>query len=186
MSIISLFSRSKNNQPSFELLVAPHVEPLYRLAFRFCGNQHEAEDLVQELLTKLYPRHKELTQLENLRTWLARALHNHFIDTLRRRERSPVEFGYEEDPQTAASDEHCPEHHLATTQLQQDLQDALGELNEDQRTLVIMHDIESYTLAEIADILDTPVGTLKSRLHRSREKLKKVLNDGTFSQRQAC
>jgi RNA polymerase sigma-70 factor (ECF subfamily) len=186
MKIISLFSRSKGKEASFEELLAPHVEPLYRLAFRFCGTQHEAEDLVQDLLLKLYPKHKELVQIENLRPWLARALRNHFIDTLRQQQRSPIEYGYEEALDAQPCDNSDPYRHLAMNQLQQRIAVAMESLNEEQKTLVMMHDIESYTLAEIAEILDTPIGTLKSRLHRSRARLREILEEGTISVESAC
>ncbi len=166
--------------------MAPHVEPLYRLAFRFCGDQHEAEDLVQDLLTKLFPRHNELIKIQNLRTWLARAMRNHYIDTFRRKVRSPVSFGLEDNLDIEADDDSNPVYQLATTQLQQSLLVALDALNDDQRILVLMHDMEAYTLAELAEILETPIGTLKSRLHRARARLKKILADGTFSFDRAC
>ncbi len=187
---ISLFSRSKGNGTSFEELLAPHVEPLYRLAFRFCGSQHGAEDLVQDLLIKLYEKHNELLKVENLRPWLARSLRNHFIDTLRQQQRSPIEYGHEargEESGGHQSDYGAdPAHHLAMTQLQESILVAMASLNEEQRTLVMMHDLESYTLAEIAEILETPIGTLKSRLHRSRARLREILEAGTISVGSAC
>lgn len=190
MKIISLFSRTKGKGASFEELLAPHIEPLYRLAFRFCGAQHEAEDLVQDLLLKLYPKHKELVQIENLRPWLARALRNHFIDMLRQQQRSPIDYGLDHDNEAVLDSQVChnsdPYRHLALSQLQGRILIAMESLNEEQRTLIMMHDIESYTLAEIAEILETPIGTLKSRLHRSRARLKEILGEGTISVDSAC
>lgn len=187
---ISLFSRSKGKETSFEELLAPHVDGLYRLAFRFCGAQHEAEDLVQELLVKLYPKHKELLQVENLRPWLARSLRNHFIDTLRQQRRSPIEYGvdhnHEELLNNQVSHDGDPCRQLAMSQLQGQILVAMESLNEEQKTLIMMHDVESYTLAEIAEILDTPIGTLKSRLHRSRARLREILEEGTISVASAC
>lgn len=195
---ISLFSRTKGNGPSFEELLAPHVEPLYRLAFRFCGSQHDAEELVQDLLVKLYPKHKELMQIEKLRPWLARALRNHFIDQLRQQQRSPIEYGIDHDidqgsgqsreavQESQVCHDSDPFRHLARSQLQGKIVAALESLNEDQRTLIMMHDMESYTLMEIAEILDTPIGTLKSRLHRSRARLREILEEGTISVESAC
>jgi RNA polymerase sigma factor (sigma-70 family) len=183
MKITSLFSRSKGAEPSFETLLAPHVEPLYRLAFRFCGTQHEAEDLVQDLLVKLYPKYKELVQIENLRPWLARTLRNHFIDMLRQQQRSPIDSSI--DNEEVLESQIChnsdPYRHFAMTQLQGRILVAMESLNEEQKTLIMMHDIESYTLAEIAEIIDTPIGTLKSRLHRGRARLREILEEGTIS-----
>lgn len=187
---ISLFSRSKTKEASFEALLAPHVESLYRLAFRFCGSQHEAEDLVQELLVKLYPKHKELMQIEKLRPWLARSLRNHFIDTLRQQQRSPIEYGVDHNHEELLNNQVChdsdPARQLAMTQLQGRILAAMEFLNEEQKLLIKMHDIESYTLAEIAEILETPIGTLKSRLHRSRARLRELLEEGTISVDSAC
>lgn len=166
--------------------MAPHIEPLYRLAYRFCGDQHEAEDLLQDLLTKLFSRHHDLLKVDNLRTWLARAMRNHYFDTFRRKMRSPVSFGLEDDLDAEASKASDPAYQLATTQLQKGLMTALETLNDDQRVLVMMHDVEAYTLAELSEILETPVGTLKSRLHRARARLRENLSDGTFSLDQAC
>lgn len=186
---ISLFSRSKGGAPSFEELLAPHMEPLYRLAFRFCGSQHEAEDLLQDLLVKLYPKHKELMQIENLRPWLARSLRNLFIDNLRQQQRSPIDYSGEQpldDSETMVCHQSDPYRHLAMTQLQGRILEAMESLNEEQKLLIMMHDIESYTLAEIAEILETPIGTLKSRLHRSRARLREILEEGTISVESAC
>lgn len=187
---ISLFSRSKGKEAAFEELLTPHIGGLYRLAFRFCGAQHEAEDLVQELLLKLYPKRQELLQIDNLRPWLARSLRNHFIDTLRQRQRSPIEYGvdhnHEELLNSQVSHDGDPYSHLAMTQLQRQILVAMESLNEEQKTLIMMHDVESYTLAELAEILDTPIGTLKSRLHRSRARLREILEEGTISVASAC
>ena len=187
---ISLFSKSQGKGASFEALLAPHIEPLYRLAFRFCGSQHEAEDLVQDLLIKLYVKHKELGQIENLRPWLARSLRNHFIDTLRQRQRSPIDYGIDHDHEqllsSQVSHDSDPFRELAMNQLQERILTAMESLNEEQKILIMMHDLESYTLAEIAEILQTPIGTLKSRLHRSRARLREILEVGTISDDLTC
>ncbi len=180
-----IFSRQRGQEPSFEELVAPHLERLYRLAWRYSGNQTDAEDLIQELLVKLIPRTDELRKIEQLHPWLVKVLYRLHIDRFRKTERNPVESGYDEQIN------HCTEGHVndispARLDLIRDLQAALQQLNEEQRALVIMHDIESYTLIELETILDTPVGTLKSRLHRSRAKLRKLLKEGTVSLQRAC
>ena len=167
-------------------MLAPHVEHLYRLAFRFSRSRFDAEDLVQELLIKLYPRQERLHEIKSLRPWLMRSLYNLYIDSYRRNERSPVEHGHDETMTLIASPDRGPAQDMEHRDLQKRLIKAMEVLNEDQRILLIMHDIESYTLAEIADILETPVGTLKSRLHRSRARLKKLLEEGTSLFNEAC
>lgn len=183
---ISLFSRSKGDQYSFEELLAPHMESLYRLAFRFSGDQHEAEDLVQDLLTKLFTRHNELLHVEDLRPWLARAMHNHYVDSFRRKVRSPISYNLDENSEVSAGNTSNPAYQMATTQLQRHLMAAMESLNDDQRILVMMHDMEAYTLLELSEILETPIGTLKSRLHRARAQLRKTIDVGTFSVGEAC
>ncbi|MCF6282245.1 MAG: RNA polymerase sigma factor [Candidatus Polarisedimenticolaceae bacterium] len=183
---ISLFSRRRGHQTSFEEMLAPHVEHLYHLAYRFSRSQHDAEDLVQELLVKLYSRHNELSKVKSLKPWLTRSLYNLYIDLYRRKERSPIDHGYDETISASACTDAGPQQEVQRSEMQHAIAKQMDTLNENQRILLIMHDIESYTLAEIAVILDTPIGTLKSRLHRSRAKLKKSLDDGTFSLNSAC
>lgn len=151
-------------------MLAPHIEHLYRLAYRFTGNRPDAEDLVQDLLVKLYPRRAELAGIEHLQPWLVRALYNLFIDTVRRAGRNPLAAASGDDALPGLEDvpQRAPEDLL----LQQQLERALLELNPDQRSLIVLHDIEDYTLQELEQLMDTPIGTLKSRLHRARARLR--------------
>lgn len=176
MAVILPFKKQQTDP--FETLLVPHIESLYRLAYRLSGQQSDAEDLVQDLLIKLYPRLEELQKLEKLRPWLARSLYNLYIDRVRRQTRNPVQGG--EDELQLALDQvhepqHIPEQLLQQHQLQGRIQLALELLNNDQRDLITLHDIEGYTLPELETVLDTPLGTLKSRLHRARAKLKVLL-----------
>lgn len=176
MAVIIPFQ--KRNRDPFEELMRDHVEPLYRLAYRFCGNRHDAEDLVQELLVKLYPKTEQMQGIEQLRPWLARSLYNLYVDWVRRRVRSPIQGG-EEELSAAMADgsqvEPSAEGGVEQQQLRQRIEAAMAQLNPDQRTLVSFHDMEGYTLPELELILETPIGTLKSRLHRARAKLREVL-----------
>ncbi|MEW5757212.1 MAG: RNA polymerase sigma factor [Pseudomonadota bacterium] len=182
---IGLFSRFKSAaQPSFEELLAPHVEQLYRLAFRYCGTQHDAEDLVQDLLVKLYPKHQELLLLDKLGPWLVRSLYHLYIDAYRRQRRSPLEYGMDESLEVSA-DLDRPDYQLEYTELQREIQAALDKMSEEHRILLIMHDIEAYSLPELEGILEVPIGTLKSRLHRGRNRLKDLLKKGTINEGQA-
>ena len=183
---ISLFSRARGERASFEELLASHMEPLYRTAYRFSGNQHDAEDLVQDLLIKLYPRHAELLKVERLRPWLTRVLYNLYVDSRRSEGRSPIESGHDDLLDRQESGFDGPMQALHQESLQQRILQGMEQLGDDHRVLLILHDIESYTLPEVSEILGVPVGTLKSRLHRSRAKLKKILEQGTFLQEAAC
>ena len=176
-TIFSIWQRQDG--VSFEALVAPHIERLYRLAYRFSGSQHDAEDLVQELLVKLYPRGKELAGIEKLGPWLAKSLYHLFIDQARRATNSPVvlseEYGVEMEAVACVNAE--PDMHMLQQQHTAKLEKALLTLNVDQRSLIAMHDMEGYTLPELSTLLETPLGTLKSRLHRARAALRDQLTD---------
>ena len=136
-------------------------------------------------MIKLVPRIDELRKVEQLHPWLVKVLYRLYIDGFRKAARNPIECGYDEHLEhiaAADSNDSSP----TRVGLIKDLQSALYQLTEEQRALVVMHDMESYTLAELENILDTPIGTLKSRLHRSRAKLRKLLKEGTVSLQRAC
>ncbi|MCW9024479.1 MAG: RNA polymerase sigma factor [Gammaproteobacteria bacterium] len=178
MSLINLWSRKQDKQQLFESLLAPYIEHLYKLAYRFRGNQADAEDLVQDLLIKLYPRTQEMSGVENLKPWLDKILYHLFIDQKRKESRSPINLKSED------LDENTETNHPLTfinTQSQENdryleqVFQALNELNSDQHSLIILHDLEGYTLSELEQMLETPIGTLKSRLNRARGKLRELL-----------
>lgn len=168
-TITTLFRRP---QEDFDTLVTPHVEQLYRVAYRFTGTRHDAEDLVQELLVRLYPKRNDLRDMEKLGAFLTRSLYNLFIDQVRRNAREPDGV---EAAEPAADPRHGPEMLAEGALLQRRLVTALGALNPDQRALISLHDIEGYSLPELELLLETPVGTLKSRLHRARARMREIL-----------
>ena len=98
-----------------------------------------------------------------------------FIDRVRQDQRRPLSSDDEIDPDEIAVPESNPEFDLEKHLTQERLQQAFSRLNADQRALVALHDIEGYTLVELESILDAPIGTLKSRLHRARKQLKRNL-----------
>lgn len=182
--IISLFS-SRGRNEEFETLLSPYLKGLYRLAYRLSGQRQDAEDLVQDLLTKLYPRWYELREVENLRTWLARVLYNLHIDAIRKRQRSPLDHAEEIHDDlfgdVMSQPVQHPEQHVEQVLLQRRLQLAVSNLTADQRTVLSLHDMEGYTLLELTHVLDTPIGTLKSRLHRARKALREQLVKEPFA-----
>jgi len=170
--IISLFNRSKE---PFEALLSPHIDHIYRLAYRYTGQREGAEDLTQELLTKLYNRRAELEQIEPLRPWISRVLYNLFIDTTRSAARQPIHSAADFDLEQIEA-ANSPEREVASAQIHKKVLMALDTLNPDQRALMTMHDMEGFTLPELAELLDTPIGTLKSRLHRARARVRDEIN----------
>jgi len=178
-NISSIWSRKTSDGDSFEAIVAPHMDRLYRLAYRFSGRRENAEDLVQELLVRMYPRLKELRGLEKPGSWLAKSLYHLFIDETRRENRAPISLleNAAIDVENVASVNAGPEHDLHKERWLEQVERAVYRLNPDQRSLVALHDMEGYSLPELADMLDTPVGTLKSRLHRARSRLRELIGD---------
>ncbi len=183
-TIVDLFRRG--NRDVFSALLSPHIDYLYRLAYRFTGQTADAEDLVQELLSKLYARRSELEQIELLRPWLARTLYHHFIDQVRRNQRNPLYGALDMEllENHAVPPTEQPDGVAEGQDTQRQLAVALNRLNPDQRALVALHDMEGYTLTELQTMLDTPLGTLKSRLHRARAALRNALGMEPFGEKE--
>lgn len=168
---------------SFESLLRPHVDTLYRIAYRFTGAREDAEDLVQDLLVKLYPRRAELKDIARLRPWLVRVMYRQFIDDTRKRARvrmTPLravepDSGAVDSLDTLVSDEPGPEDAAARAIGAARLGQALRLLGADHRAVIALHDMEGHTLEELSASLEVPVGTLKSRLHRARRRLREIL-----------
>jgi len=162
---------------SFDGLVRPHINYLYRLAYRFCGNQEDAEDLVQDLLIKLYPRREELETIEKLRPWLTTSLYRMFVDGIRKKARSPLELIDDETVfyDTRVNEDTQPDEELDEDQRIDQIQSAFNRLSEEHRVLLTLHDIEGYRLVELESMLGIPVGTLKSRIHRARARMRDIL-----------
>lgn len=156
---------------------------MYRFAFRLAGQQQDAEDLVQDVVVKLYPRLDELEAVDQLRPWLNRVLYRHFIDQVRRKGRQsdrPLSEVMESDMQSSYLDSfaaNClePDEQLDMDRLGPVLSTVLDSLTPDQRTLVLLHDVDGWRQEDIAGVLDIPLGTVKSRLHRCRAALREKL-----------
>lgn len=156
---------------------------MYRFAFRLCGQQQDAEDLVQDVVVKLYPRLEELESVDQLRPWLNRVLYRQFIDQVRRRNRQgdrPVSELVDADSQadwfdSLESDTTGPDVHLERSRLRPALDRVLATLSPDQRTLLLLHDVDAWRQEDIAEVLEIPLGTVKSRLHRCRAAVRKKL-----------
>jgi RNA polymerase sigma-70 factor (ECF subfamily) len=167
----------------FERLLREHVPVLYRSAYRWTGAVDRAEDLVQQLLVHLYPRLAELRELDQLRPWALRVMYRIFVDQLRRTRSSPVQFGADPpaDGESTGEDEAWldpspgPQELTERELTQERVLRAWEQLGEEHRVVLALHDIEDYTLPELAQIMQIPLGTLKSRLHRARARLRELL-----------
>jgi RNA polymerase sigma-70 factor, ECF subfamily len=159
----------------FEQQVLPYLGQLYPAALQMTRNTSDAEDLVQETMAKAYTAFHQFTPGTNLRAWLHRILATTFINSYRKKKREPaIAASHDRD------DAFAPMVPSAETEALDRLVDsevlrALRDLPADFRTAIYLADIEGYPYREVARIMGTPIGTVMSRLHRGREKLRAKL-----------
>lgn len=160
---------------SFAELIGPHLPQLYRLAYRLTRTVADAEDLLQDVLVTLYERRGELGGIDSLGVWASRVLYNRFVDQARRYARRRIESLTERaDLEPAAAPDATADDVLDIKRVQT----AIEQLSREHREVLLLHDAEGYKLMEIQQITGIPVGTLKSRLHRARARLRVLLGEG--------
>jgi len=159
--------------------VMPLVDQLYRAARRYTRSTADAEDLVQETMVKAYAGFHSFTVGTNIRAWLFRILTNTWITSYRTAQRRPDEVLAADvtDMRPSASQNQSAELAVLEAMGDEDVRDALQALPEHQRLVVYYADVEGFRYKEIAAILDTPLGTVMSRLHRGRTNLRTLLVD---------
>jgi RNA polymerase sigma-70 factor (ECF subfamily) len=167
----------KTPQQQFDILVAPHLESLFRIAYRLTRNTADAQDLVQDTCVAAYRHLTAMGATESPLKWLLRVQHNRFIDAARRRKRSPVVAAEEtQDMAALASELPDPESLLQQFQNEALLERAFLQLEEMQRTLLALR-AEGYELPEIQAITGVDRAVLSARLHRARLRLAQILTD---------
>ena len=173
------------DQADFEMDAMEFAPQLYSAALRMTRNPADAEDVVQETFLKAYRAYHTFQAGTNLKAWLYRILTNTYINRYRKQARRPseVDFGEVEDlylykrmgsaesGRAARSAEDQVLEHFVDA----DVKAAVEELPEHFRMPVLLADVEGFSYKEIAEILDVPIGTVMSRLHRGRKALQKAL-----------
>jgi len=167
----------------FERDVLPLLPSLYGAALRMTRNPADAEDLVQDTYLRAFRGFAGFREGTNLKAWLYRILTNSFINTYRKKQRQPqtvdgpddIEEWYLFDRLGARNVEASAEQEVLDSLPDDDVKHALESLSENFRFPVLLADVEGFSYKEIADIMDTPIGTVMSRLHRGRKALEKAL-----------
>jgi RNA polymerase sigma-70 factor (ECF subfamily) len=172
------------NRVRFEEEALQLSDQVYRVARRLVSTREEAEDLVQETYARAFRSWRSFTPGTNLRAWLLRILTNLNIDRGRRKQRAPDEQPLEESDyflynrlEQASRDGNTDEERVVERLSQDDIVGALAGVPHDFRDVVVLVDIGDFTYQDAAQILDIPIGTVMSRLHRGRRILKRELAD---------
>ncbi len=173
----------QKKQKDFSKEILPHLDAIYNYALKFAANSDDAEDLVQDTMVKAYRFFDSYEMGTNARGWLFRILKNSYINQYRKESRQPQKVDYDEiEPfyesiRSVQSGTTDMESQLYSQMMDDDMTAALGKLPEDFRTVVLLCDVEGFSYEEIANMMDVPIGTIRSRLHRGRNLLKEELKD---------
>ncbi|MFC0274784.1 RNA polymerase sigma factor SigW [Metabacillus herbersteinensis] len=171
----------KGDQDAFAEIVDLYKDKIYQLCYRMLGNAHEAEDIAQEAFIRAYVNIHTYDMNKKFSTWLYRIATNLSIDRIRKKKPD-----YYLDAEVAGTDGltmysqvaaemSLPEEQLETMELQETIQKEILKLPDKYRTVIVLKYIDELSLIEISEILNIPVGTVKTRTHRGREALRKQL-----------
>lgn len=166
----------------FDKEFMPHIDSMYNFAFRLTNDEDDANDLVQDTYMKAFRFINSFQEGTNAKAWLFRILKNSFINDYRKKSKEPSKVDYQEVETVYNSTEDAEFESTSDLRIEA-VQDMIGDevamalngLPVDFRTVIILCDIEGFTYEEMAKILDIPIGTVRSRLHRARNLLKEKL-----------
>jgi len=169
-------------QQIFNSEFMPHINSMYNFAYRLTLDQDDAKDLLQDTYLKAYRFIDSFQQGTNAKAWLFRILKNSFINDYRKKSKEPSKVDYQEVESYYNSEEVdrqiTPDLRVEALRdmIGDEISNALNSLDVDFRTVIILCDLEGFKYDEMAKILDIPIGTVRSRLHRARNLLKEKLS----------
>lgn len=183
MSKLKSVADGDSRQRAFEEFIRPHFDALYRRAYHLTGTVQDAEDLVQELCIRVFPRLDGAQTIENPKAWLMRVLYHLFVVGARRIARAPLQvIGSEDDRDSARRGRACArpvaDDDADDILTHGPLRRALKLLRPDERALLVFHEVEACSLSELESITDLPASTVKSKLQRARIRLGRFLLAG--------
>jgi RNA polymerase sigma-70 factor (ECF subfamily) len=174
----------ERDERAFRELVEEHRDKVFNLTYRMLGNRAEAEDVAQEVFISVFKTIDTFREESKFSTWLYRVTVNHCKNRIkylaRRHDRDQDELDEASEQDAAAAvtaprPATRPDRALEGAQMERMLQEAIAELDEDHRVLVVLRDVEDLSIEEICEITGLPDGTIKSRLHRARMALRKKI-----------
>jgi RNA polymerase sigma-70 factor (ECF subfamily) len=169
---------------SFEMLVEKHQKRIFNIALRVIGNHADAADLAQNALIRIYKSIGNFKEESSLSTWIYRITMNVCFDELRRRKNRKL-ISIEQEIQLddgdvkrqLESESPQPSEAAEKKELKSIVRNAIEQLSDEHKEVIILRDLQAFSYDEIASILDLPVGTVKSRINRARSALKKILTE---------
>jgi len=166
------------NAEKLEKLLSLHKDYLCHLAYRLTGARDRAEDLVHDLIVDIYTRQVDTDDIRYPKAWLSKVIYRMFADK-KKRDKNTITLANVEglmgDKERVLSHEDVDHEAAEASCHQSALIAALDQLNPDQRSVLLLHDVEGYSLVELHELTHVPLGTLKSRLHRARNSMQKIL-----------
>ncbi|MFD2673403.1 RNA polymerase sigma factor SigW [Marinicrinis sediminis] len=168
---------------AFAEIVDLYKDKIYHLSYRMLGNAQEAEDVVQETFIRVYKNIKRYDPTHKFSTWIYRIGTNLCIDRLRKRKFTAYSLDADQSDgegmdgySVLAAKDPLPEDQLTLSETQQQIREAISKMPEKYRSVIILRYLEDMSLQEISEVLDMPVTTIKTRVHRGREYLRKRLD----------
>jgi RNA polymerase sigma-70 factor (ECF subfamily) len=179
---ILLIKRSqKGDINSFEELIKEYKKIAYNIALKMLKNKEDAEDVSQEALIKVYKSINRFNMDSSFKTWLYRIVVNTCLDHVRKNKENPISIdqpirsGHDEFYMDVEDNRPTPQEVLETKLTQKMVMDAVNELEDDFKSIIILRDINDMSYEEISEVLECNIGTVKSRISRGRQKLKEIL-----------
>lgn len=186
-ALVENFQQTKDAS-YFKSLVRRYQNRIYSAAYRILGNQQEAEEVVQETYIRVHQNMSRFRRQCTVGAWIFRITHNICVDNLRSRKRQPggqlisyeqpaglLNEGQLESISQVADSDPCPAVRLDMNEQSEVIQQSLNQLPDNQRTVLVLHDIEGVAYQDIAEIVGASIGTVRSRLHYGRLKLRQLL-----------
>lgn len=171
----------KNKYKEFETEVIPYTDALKSFALKMTNDTDDADDLLQDTLMKAFRFFDKFEKGTNMKAWLFQIMKNSFINNYRKSSKEPNKVDYEDVQnfyENIKAEDVKSQHYQSdafSDVLDDEITSALSKLPDDFRTIVFLSDVEGYTYEEIADFVDCPIGTVRSRLHRARKMLYSLL-----------